>query len=106
MTWIGVLPVVSGFSTLGDGGPGRSAEFLAMMVLAVLGMFLLFAASWIARVMAGKRADPVALSRILQLAGMILLFSALAVRPHNPATAAFPPSPDALRSESVTTGGD
>lgn len=97
MTLIGVLPgtiPAMGLALIAAGGD-LSVRFLAMIILAVLGITLIFTATWIARVVAGKRADPKALSRVLQIAGVILLLSALAVRPHNPETAVFPPPPDA-----------
>lgn len=61
--------------------------------LAALGLGLLLGAPLLARLALGRR-DPVALTRILQAVAIVLLLGALLVRPHNPETAAFPPSPD------------
>lgn len=61
--------------------------------LAVLGLVLLFAAPLLARLLM-RGGEPVALTRGIQLFAAALLVIALLVRPHNPDTAAFPPSPD------------
>src|SRR5690606_16690836 len=56
--------------------------------LAVVGLALLFGAPLLARLVL-RRADTVALTRILQAVAVVLLLGALLVRPHNPETAAF-----------------
>lgn len=66
--------------------------------LGVLGLVLLFTAPLLARLIM-RRGEAVALTRGLQLLAAVLLLLALLVRPHNPETAAFPPSPDEMENE-------
>jgi hypothetical protein len=61
------------------------------------GLVLFLAAPLLARLVVGSRRDPVGITRILQVAGVILMLAALIFRPHSPDTAAFPPPPDAPR---------
>jgi hypothetical protein len=62
-----------------------------MIALGTLGLLLLFGGPLLARwVLRGSR-DPVGMGRLLQLVGILLLVAAVMLRPHNPATAAFPP---------------
>jgi hypothetical protein len=67
---------------------------IAMLVLIILGIGLLLGGSLIARVVRGRGNDPVALARILQAVGIILLLAALFTRPKNLDTTAVPPPPD------------
>ena len=62
-----------------------------MLVLGAAGAALLFGAPWLAQRWAPGRADPVALARLLQLAGALLLLLALLLRPPDSPTTAFPP---------------
>lgn len=69
-----------------------------MLVLAAAGAALLFGGPWMARRLAHVRedpVDPVALARLLQLAGVILLALALLARPGDGGLSAFPPPPGA-----------
>lgn len=68
-----------------------------MLGLGVLGIALLLAAPFIARLIVGRNGDPAAATRILQLLAVVLLVAALLFRPHQDETAAFPPPPDAPR---------
>lgn len=67
---------------------------LPVMIVLVLGGIAIFvSAPLLARlVMRGR--DPVALVRIFQLIGVIMLVTALLVRPYNRETTAVPPPPD------------
>lgn len=65
-----------------------------MLALAIPGLIMLLTGHWIARVVV-RSGDPIALTRMLQLVGILLLVAALLARPRNPRTAAFPPAPDA-----------
>lgn len=66
-----------------------------MVVLAVAGIALLLGAPLIARVIAGRGNDPIALTRLLQAVAVVLLIAALLLRPSNPETSAVPGPPDA-----------
>lgn len=66
-----------------------------MVVLAVAGIALLLSAPLIARVAVGRGNDPIALTRILQAAAVVLIIAALLLRPSNPETSAVPGPPDA-----------
>ncbi len=65
-----------------------------MLALALPGLVMLLAGHWIARLVV-RKGDRIALARVLQLVGILLLVAALLARPRNPQTAAFPPPPDA-----------
>lgn len=67
---------------------------MQMMVYLVLaGVAVFFAAPLLGRLMMRGR-DPVALVRVLQLVGVILMVAALLIRPYNRETTAVPPPPD------------
>jgi uncharacterized membrane protein YdcZ (DUF606 family) len=67
---------------------------MQMMVYLVLaGVAIFFAAPLLGRLMMRGR-DPVALVRVLQLVGVILMVAALLIRPYNRETTAVPPPPD------------
>ena len=61
-----------------------------MLALGAAGAALLFTGPWLARRLSSG-ADPVALTRLLQLAGVLLLLLALLLRPENSGLTAFPP---------------
>lgn len=63
---------------------------MLMIGLILLGLVLLFAAPWLARAMTRGR-DPVALTRVIQAAGIIVLVVALLISPRSPESTAFPP---------------
>lgn len=63
---------------------------MLMIGLILLGLVLLFAAPWLARLMTRGR-DPVALTRVLQAVGIIVLVVALLISPRSPQSTAFPP---------------
>ena len=69
-----------------------------MLLLAGVGLALLFTAPALARLAVGHAGDPVGLRRILQVVAVGLLLAALLVRPHSDKTAVFPPPPDAVDS--------
>jgi hypothetical protein len=71
--------------------------FALMIGMIGVGLVLFLAAPLIARAVVRGRGDPVGITRILQVVGVILMFAALIFRPHSPDTAAFPPPPDAPR---------
>jgi len=66
-----------------------------MIILSVAGIALLLAAPFLARLILGRRRDPVALVRMIQVIGAALLVAALFSRPYNRETSAVPPPPDA-----------
>jgi hypothetical protein len=66
-----------------------------MIVLAVAGITLLLTAPLLARVILGRKRDPIALVRMIQLIAVGLLVAALFSRPYNRETTAVPPPPDA-----------
>ena len=67
-----------------------------MIGLGVVGILLLLTAGRLAKLIVGKDADPMGLTRILQGLAVVLLIVALVFRPHQNETAAFPPPPDAV----------
>ncbi|HET8656797.1 MAG TPA: hypothetical protein VFL93_14840 [Longimicrobiaceae bacterium] len=67
---------------------------VVMLILLVLGIGLLLGAPLLVRMAAPARRDPVALVRLLQVVGVLLLVLALLARPHDTSTSAFPPPPD------------
>ena len=69
-----------------------------MLGLGALGVALLLAAPYMARLIVGRGGDPAGTTRIFQLLAVILLVAALLFRPHQDETAAFPPPPDAPSS--------
>ena len=71
-----------------------------MLVLAGLGIALLIGAPLVARLIMRGDKDPVALTRALQVLAIILLVSALFLRPSNPDTSAIPAPPDAVERNS------
>lgn len=73
--------------------------FVAMVVSTLFGVSLLVGAPLVARMVRGPGNDPVGLTRILQLVGVILLIGALLVRPSNPETTAVPPPPDLIETQ-------
>lgn len=68
---------------------------MLMIVMAIGGIALLLAAPVLAKLVVGRDGDPIGITRILQVAGVVLLLMALLFRPHQDETAAFPPPPDA-----------
>lgn len=68
-----------------------------MLALAIPGLIMLLTGHLIARLVV-RAGDPIALTRMLQLVGILLLVAALLARPRNPQTAAFPPAPDAAET--------
>ncbi len=66
-----------------------------MIVLVLAGIALFVSAPLLGKLMMRGKRDPVALVRILQLVGIILLVTALLIRPYNRETTAVPPPPDA-----------
>lgn len=66
-----------------------------MIVLVLAGIALFIAAPLIGRLIMGRKRDPIALVRTLQILGIILLVAALLIRPYNRDTTAVPPPPDA-----------
>lgn len=66
-----------------------------MLGFGALGIVLLIAAPFMARLVVGRDGDPAGTTRIFQGLAVILLIAALLVRPHQDETAAFPPPPDA-----------
>ena len=70
-----------------------------MITFGVLGLLLFCGGPLLARWMLKDSPDPVGLGRLLQLLGVLMIVIAVVSRPHNPATAAFPP-PE--RAESTT----
>ena len=64
-----------------------------MLSLIAVGIALFLAAPVIGRLV-GSSADPVAVTRIVQVLAVLLMFVALLFRPHRDDTAAFPPAPD------------
>jgi uncharacterized membrane protein YtjA (UPF0391 family) len=71
--------------------------FGLMIGMIAAGLLLFLAAPLIARAVVGSAGDPVGITRILQVIGVLLMVVALVFRPHSPDTAAFPPPPDAPR---------
>lgn len=69
--------------------------FGLMLALGIIGALLLLGGSTVARLVVGRDGDPVGLTRIFQVAGILLLLIALLLRPHSDETSAFPPPPDA-----------
>lgn len=67
---------------------------IAMLVLIILGIGLLLGGPAIARMIRGRGGDYVALARIFQALGIVLLVTALLTRPRNLDTTAVPPPPD------------
>ncbi|HEV2150241.1 MAG TPA: hypothetical protein VGR37_22775 [Longimicrobiaceae bacterium] len=70
---------------------------MGTLALGSLGLLLFFGSPLFARNAGrwmGEIPDPVGAARVLQGIGVALMATALLVRPHDPATAAFPPSPD------------
>ena len=67
-----------------------------MIVLAVVGIGLLFTAPLLARLILGRKRDYVALMRMIQVVAVALLIAALIVSPYNRETTATPPAPDAV----------
>lgn len=63
---------------------------MLMIGLIVLGLVLLFAAPWLARLVIRDR-DPVALTRMIQAVAIIVLVVALLISPRSPESTAFPP---------------
>lgn len=66
-----------------------------MIALALAGIALFLVAPVLAKLIVRSRRDPVALIRLIQLVGIILLLTALIIRPYNRETTAVPPPPDA-----------
>lgn len=66
---------------------------MLMFALLALGLALLFGAPWVARLFTRGR-DPVALTRILQAAALVIIVLALLIGPQSPENTAFPPPPD------------
>jgi predicted transporter len=66
-----------------------------MIVLVLAGIAIFVSAPLLGKLIMRGRRDPVALIRILQLVGIILLVAALLIRPYNRETTAVPPPPDA-----------
>jgi hypothetical protein len=62
-----------------------------MIVFGVLGLLLFCGGPVLARWIVKDARDPMGTARVLQLVGILLLVIAVVLRPHNPATAAFPP---------------
>ena len=71
-----------------------------MLGLVAAGILLFLAAPMIARAIVGREADPVGATRIIQVVAVILMISALLIRPYSDETSAFPPAPD-LRGDSA-----
>lgn len=65
-----------------------------MIVMVLAGIALFVSAPLIGRLLTRHKRDPLALVRILQLLGIILLVAALLIRPYNRETTAVPPPPD------------
>jgi hypothetical protein len=59
-----------------------------------LGLALLLGAPVVSHFLARRGRDVVALTRILQVIGLVLLISALLIRPYDPATRAVPAPPE------------
>lgn len=68
-----------------------------MIALGLIGVILILGAPAIARVAGPRFGDPVPITRILQVVGIIFLLAAILLRPHSDETAAFPP-PEAIDS--------
>ena len=67
---------------------------LVALGLGAAGIALFVGAPLLARLVLGGKTDRVALTRILQAAGVILLVAALVVAPYNPDNTAVPPPPE------------
>ena len=65
-----------------------------MIVMALAGIGLFVSAPLVGRLLMGRKGDPVALVRIIQLLGIVLFVTALLIRPYNRETTAVPPPPD------------
>ena len=64
-----------------------------MLVLVGAGIALFIGAPAIARLLV-RGGDPVGTTRVIQVVAVVLMVSALFLRPHSDETAAFPPPPD------------
>lgn len=67
--------------------------FLALGIAAA-GIALFIGAPVLARLFLGRDTDRVALTRVLQAIGVILLVAALVLAPYNPDNTAVPPPPE------------